>query len=199
MTSVNVALRRWLVLFPAFGIFSALLWRAEIELHGWAGLGWTNYFHWAEATGVLLFIGCVLAVATAYDPPPTRARLWVLGATLLAMASLAFWWTHAAIFFWYGLWWPTPEMALEAKKAVASLALTPVLVTIALRVASHIRPGWGITLAACVLYSSALPLACWAQDISPEEAIKRGLCIPLLFCALALPSLPPRNFRRAET
>lgn len=33
-----------------------LLWRLEVEYHGWAGLNWLSYFHWAIPVGFGLFL-----------------------------------------------------------------------------------------------------------------------------------------------
>ncbi len=38
-------------------LLAGLLWRAEVEWHGWAGLTWLDHFHWAVPIGVLLFLG----------------------------------------------------------------------------------------------------------------------------------------------
>ncbi|MBU1076717.1 MAG: hypothetical protein KKH98_05450 [Spirochaetes bacterium] len=47
-------------LLPVFGILTAVLWRAEIELHGWEGLTWITYYHWAVPAGILLMAGWIL-------------------------------------------------------------------------------------------------------------------------------------------
>lgn len=39
------------------------IWRAEVELRGWDGLKWLEYFHLAIPLGGLLFIGWILLVA----------------------------------------------------------------------------------------------------------------------------------------
>lgn len=33
-----------------------VVWRVELEYHGWAGLTWIGYFHWAIPAGLLLFV-----------------------------------------------------------------------------------------------------------------------------------------------
>lgn len=45
--------------FLSLGIVSVvcgLIWRAEIEYHGWAGLIWVSYFHYAVPIGFILFL-----------------------------------------------------------------------------------------------------------------------------------------------
>jgi len=37
-------------------IICGFLWRVELEHHGWAGLGWISYFHWAVPIGFALFL-----------------------------------------------------------------------------------------------------------------------------------------------
>ena len=50
-------IKRKFTLLAAIGIISALLWRVEIELHGWAGLNWIGYFYWVIPIGITLFLG----------------------------------------------------------------------------------------------------------------------------------------------
>lgn len=38
-------------------LLAAIVWRVELELHGWAGLDWISYFHWAIPVGTVMFIG----------------------------------------------------------------------------------------------------------------------------------------------
>jgi len=40
----------------AVALVCAGTWRAEIEYHGWGGLNWIGYWHWAVPFGVGLFI-----------------------------------------------------------------------------------------------------------------------------------------------
>ena len=40
----------------ALAIFSGLLWRIEVELHGWTGLIWLSYFHFSIPAGFGLFL-----------------------------------------------------------------------------------------------------------------------------------------------
>jgi|WetSurMetagenome_2_1015567.scaffolds.fasta_scaffold27182_4 hypothetical protein len=44
-------------LLTVVGIIAAIFWRIEVELHGWDGLGWIGYFHWAIPIGIMLFLG----------------------------------------------------------------------------------------------------------------------------------------------
>jgi hypothetical protein len=37
-------------------IICFILWRGELEYHGWAGLNWISYFHWAMPAGLLLYL-----------------------------------------------------------------------------------------------------------------------------------------------
>jgi len=43
------------------GLIAGVLWRLEVEWHGWEGLVWTTYFHWAYPAGVLLFVAWLSA------------------------------------------------------------------------------------------------------------------------------------------
>ncbi|UTW61427.1 hypothetical protein KFE98_15625 [bacterium SCSIO 12741] len=37
------------------GLLAGLIWRLEVEYHGWAGLKWISYFHYSIPAGILLF------------------------------------------------------------------------------------------------------------------------------------------------
>jgi len=45
-----------LISLIALSILIGLLWRMEVEYHGWAGLKWLSYFHLAIPAGICLFL-----------------------------------------------------------------------------------------------------------------------------------------------
>jgi hypothetical protein len=64
----------------------ALVWRIEIELRGWAGLGWIGYSHVAIPLGGLLFMGWVWLVLRSHVHTPKiigLVAIWGILAWLL--------------------------------------------------------------------------------------------------------------------
>ena len=43
-------------------LFAAILWRAEVEIRGWAGLSWISYLHIAVVAGLAVFLTWVWVV-----------------------------------------------------------------------------------------------------------------------------------------
>ncbi len=78
-------IKRKFTLLTAIGIISALLWRVEIELHGWAGLDWIGYFHWAIPIGIALFLGWLFM----FTPSLSNVKR---GALVLATAIISIVW-----------------------------------------------------------------------------------------------------------
>lgn len=77
---------RYLTLF-LLAVICGVIWRTEVEYHGWAGLIWLDYYHYSVPISVILFIGW----ANLLFPIPMRKRLlMVLVGGLLAM--LLFYW-----------------------------------------------------------------------------------------------------------
>ena len=175
----------WAALFLPAALMAGIGWRAEIELHGWAGLAWLSWFHWAVPLSIALFIACALALVRRTQTIAPR-RLGGLGLALVAFGVLGHVWTQVALFTVYSR---SLMFAPHARSifvlGFASLALTP-LIFAALLAALRQRPGWLPLIASLALYLSAVPLASAALDVDAVEAVKRGWPVPLLFVALAL-------------
>ncbi len=45
-----------LIILTLLSLQCGLLWRIEVEYHGWSGLIWLGYFHWAVPVGFGLFL-----------------------------------------------------------------------------------------------------------------------------------------------
>jgi hypothetical protein len=70
-----------LVTLVIIGVVSAVAWRVEIEYHGWVGLQWLSYFHWAIPFGLILFVSWAVFLSGARFK---YSRLLVIRTTLLA-------------------------------------------------------------------------------------------------------------------
>lgn len=69
------------------GLVTALIWRLEVEYHGWEGLIWISYFHWAIPFGAFLFILWVLF--TAHFLHRHRFNFWRLLYVLIVLGFLS--------------------------------------------------------------------------------------------------------------
>ncbi|MCP4269901.1 MAG: hypothetical protein GY777_30735 [Candidatus Brocadiaceae bacterium] len=74
-------------------ILSAITWRIELEIHGWTGLIWLRYFHWAVPFGILLFI--IWAIYWSAITPYFRRMKF--GLCLVAGAPVLCWITIVAL------------------------------------------------------------------------------------------------------
>jgi hypothetical protein len=65
----------------------ALLWRWEIELHGWDGLRWTGYFHWSVPIGILLCATWLVQFSGLASLADRRrlAQFFIVNTTILAL------------------------------------------------------------------------------------------------------------------
>ncbi|MFO0649356.1 MAG: hypothetical protein U0326_24145 [Polyangiales bacterium] len=169
----------------AVAVVSGLLWRAEVELHGWAGLAWTGYFHLAVPASVALFLGWVAWWIDA----PTRAhriRAVVALALYAAAAVPATEWSLRIAFgcfgFLWDFWWLALWWWLLAPTTVAGLL-----------VACRAPPGWRRWLASQALFALAPWLATIAIGVFPQHghsdlihAVKSGAIVPFLVVALGV-------------
>ena len=182
----------WLSL-AGMAIGAGLLWRLEIERHGWAGLTWISYDHWAVPIGVALFI--LWAVHFSGIAPVARRLKFVLvlsgsGVVLGTLAGAALW-----NYFVVG------PMALFSTPLFGRLVyvLYPGIPLVLWVI------GWGFGmrisivrgLASLFVFLSSYPIALLAlRLIRPGEAdaihtIKTGYIVPLLVVGLGILFLPP--------
>lgn len=54
MSIQSVKIRYLFLIITA--LLCGIIWRGEIEYHGWAGLAWLSYYHWAVPISLCLFI-----------------------------------------------------------------------------------------------------------------------------------------------
>jgi hypothetical protein len=61
------------------GLVAAIVWRLELEFHGWKGLDWLGYFHWAIPVGVLLFLSWLFVYCPITSPVKRLLLVCVTG------------------------------------------------------------------------------------------------------------------------
>lgn len=191
---------------PALALLSLLAaagWRAEVEWHGWAGLTWTRYTHWAVPAGVLAFLAWVALFAR------TRRARWGLPAALglLALPSgFGVCFVLLSTFGRYGLVGlahPRHSVA-EVLGTVLALWLQPVLLVQGVGAAFGVRSTWARRAASLLLWLLALPLGSLAlRVLEPAHAdalhaVKTGAAVPFLLFALGLPLAPLRGDEARE-
>lgn len=174
-------------------LLAAVAWRAEVEWHGWGGLVWIGYFHWAIPAGALLFAGWLYRFARARRPA-------ALALVSLALAALAYVTLYDALLVIYTRW-PIERgrWLLAGIQALAAIGLYPAALWLAAR-----RCGAPVRGVACAvafqLWVLAPAAAGLVLDLADHiggsdwlHAIKSGVVIPLLLVALGLPLVWPEG------
>lgn len=165
--------------------FAGVLWRAEVERHGWAGLTWTSYFHLAVPVAVALFLGWVGWWVDA----ATRARRVAVILSLAAYAAAAIPATELSLRMIFSRWAPPPSWSVAF---LAWWLLAPTSVA-GLLVLCRTPPGWRSWLASQCLFVAAVPFACALIEVLPQHGhsdlvhtLKSGLLAPWLVLALGV-------------
>lgn len=192
----------------ATGLLAGVAWRVELEWHGWAGLDWLGYFHWAIPFGFALFFGWLFL----YLPVPGRGcRLMVV----LGMAIVSFAWFQlvefALVYYFNGgpgafvelIFLGEARYRLYANMIYVVIPLTPLLFALLL-VLSGAGTRLGRIGLALAIYMSACPVSIAVLEIIPQLApadaihtIKSGVIIPLLVIGLGI--LVPQHPRSMST
>jgi cytochrome b6-f complex iron-sulfur subunit len=152
---------------------AAVLWRLEVDAHGWPGLIWLSYFHWAIPAAVLLLLAWIYFFA--YRPFATAASRRRLPWLLLAGIVVAVVFGVSAV--WAGRF-----------REMAALALFyfPLLLFCAGRIAQRLgfaTHGFNRWLSIGVL----VPFILMGD---PAESMKRGYLPFACFLACGLLFLP---------
>jgi hypothetical protein len=200
--------RKWPCL-TAVALLAAIIWRLEVELHGWEGLDWISYFHWALPISILLFL-CWLF---AFSPFTTPVKRWafVLAAGIAALlwfqvVDFALRWHFVEGRFVFALmvlnFLSEEEFGIYRNSIYAVIPLTP-FVAAGLLWIFGLKPKFipvalsvGIYLLACpasVGLLAWLPLRSFADAI---HSIKSGVIIPFLIIGLGI--LVPGRAERPE-
>jgi hypothetical protein len=184
---------RSLVQLAALSIALAVVWRAEVELHGWDGLIWISYFHWAVPVGVVAFLAWVATSANA----PSGRRRWVLLALGCVYAAVVLNWESVVLttVFYSGAFdiiAGTSSIVWIEAMVLASVFGVPLGAFVLARLCGATLPWWSLVLSLC-LSAAAGPAAVWllrvvdpahADDI---HAVKTGAAVPFVVFALGVP------------
>lgn len=175
----------------AVGLLAAAAWRLEVQWHGWDGLTWITYFHWAIPLGALLFSGWLYRFAGARRPALLAVAAFALAGAvfLIEINALAVVYSrmpggearftaalviHLGVFVAYplALWWVARGLGapLRGRRCLAGLALY---------------------LAAFPIAIGLLAAVGHAGGADALHAIKSGFVIPWLLVGLGWPFAAP--------
>lgn len=214
MLTLNNTLTRKTISLLALAIASALLWYIEVIHHGWSGLTWISYFHWAIPIGVGSF---VLWASWAGPFQSTKQRIkFIVLASILAPILFVITQTvlilllgggPSAFVVWMSLMCWLPESVSAAfviypwlfKATLISWGvLMPIMMAQTLRlVGLSIR--WHAQLIATLLFCSAYPVGLFVSKVfgaskyvDALHIIKSGTAIPMLIIGLGALFLLPQ-------
>ena len=181
----------WLILCAIAGV-AGVSWRQEIESHGWAGLGWVGYFHYAVPFSVFLFL--VWATIVGRFQSVLRRVLFLASASVVAGVLGVL--SGIALLGYFG---GGPNMSLLFSP-FGSLVFVmypgvPLCVCLLARLFG-LRVSWVRGLSSVGVFLLAFPLGWLAvRFIEPAlgdysiHAIKTGYIVPALVIGLGIPFL----------
>ena len=204
---------RKIISLIAIAIASALLWYMEVIYHGWDGLKWVAYFHWALPIGVGNFVLWALW-AGRFKNTGQRVKFVVLACALAPVfyiisqnaLILGLGGGPSAFLVWINLmcWLPEPIVSLFVTVPATFQAtligwgvLIPIMLAQSLRLIG-MRVTMRAQLLATLLFCSAYPVGLfllWLSGITPyidaAHTIKSGTAIPMLIIGLGMLFLLP--------
>lgn len=189
--------RAALLSLAVVGLMGAAGWRLEVEYHGWAGLTWLGYFHWAIPFGVALFVLWAALVSDVRGPARRAALAASLALAALPLYGLTLWALSQRF-----ITGPTAFVARspfwEPWLALAFLVL-PVIPAAAALIARRfgIRRSWRRLLVAVGLWYAGPVIAIALLRATEHRGaydlihtIKSGFVVPFLVGALGVIFLP---------
>ncbi len=191
----------WLIVASLLG---GILWRLEVEWHGWNGYGWTGYFHWAVPVALLM---CLAWLHGRGDIP----RGWRRPLFLLVIAAMLVGWGIVMRFALYYHLNFGPGAVVErlrlgqyryrlyASMVFPLLPMAPLLMGAVGRLFGK-RMHWGLIGLGALFHVLAVPLSLFLLVVLRHDggadtlnAIKSGLIWPWIIAGLCLPYLPVRR------
>ncbi len=189
-------------------ILSAIIWRIELEMHGWAGLIWIRYFHWAVPFSILLFI--VWAIYWSAITPHLRRMKF--GLCLVAGAPILYLITVVGLtsLFLGGpsgfVMWASRGPILGFILMFSIFIIWPLIPVINWGILKKFRPDLSLRtlLFSVSSFLLAIPLGLWTLSLLHNytyqkggidfiHTVKSGAIIPWLVIALGLPYMQGRD------
>lgn len=162
----------------ALALALTLLWRVELEWHGWHGLIWVGYTHWAVPIGAALFLGWVSRTEMAR----VHGHRWGLIGLAVPFAVFTLWTQSFAL---RGALARFGNPLLLGIAAANTLFMAPSAFAIG-RLTRHPLPWWTLPVS-WFLVAGHLFLASVVFGIDLIHAVKTGWSIPFVVFGLGLP------------
>jgi hypothetical protein len=184
----------------AIGVGAGLLWRLEIEYHGWAGLDWIGYYHWAVPISVTAFI----LWALRYCEIEPRARLVKFAIVLLLLAVVLG--SATQIILWdYFILGPRAILFGRREFGPSIFVLYPLVPLIVWFVSKLFGQRGSLVrgLLSLSVFLAAFPLALLllsitgAREVDAIHTIKSGFIVPWLVIGLGVLFVP--SGRRSQS
>lgn len=190
-------------------ILAAVVWRVELEVNGWGGLAWLEYFHWAVPAGALMFM---VWLALVVPIPSIVDRAVFLAATAYAAVM----WYAVALFALVSHFNAGPSAFVNmmltgetryhiyATLIYAVVPLTPVVFAILLSVFGARPSVWQLTvslavyLLACPVSIALLALVDHPGGPDAIHTIKSGFIIPFLIAGLGILAIDFGRTRQSQ-
>ena len=178
-------------------ILAAVVWRVELEVHGWDGLTWLEYFHWAVPAGALMFmvwLAVVVPIPGAVDRAVFLADTAIAAVVwyLFALFALVSHFNAGPSAFVSMLLTGETLYHIYATLIYAVVPLTPLVFAFLLTV-SGVRPSVWQLAVSLAMYVLACPvsialLALTNHPGRPDaiHTIKSGFIIPFLISGLGI-------------
>ncbi len=187
----------------AAGFIAAIGWRLELELHGWKGLDWLGYFHWAIPVGVLLFLSWLFVYCPITSPTKRFLLVCVTGCVavvwfLVVEFSLYYYFNGGPSAFIRFLAVGEIQYRIYMNLIYAVIPFTPLIFATVLRLFGlkfKVRQLW----AAVLIYNLACPVSIIILAVLQHRGgadalhtIKSGVIIPFLVVGLGI-LVPTKN------
>lgn len=176
----------------------ALVWRAEVEWHGWEGLIWVAAPHRAVPVGVVAFVAWTLTTEMAPTGRVARAKLLVFGVT---WAAITLWLLDEHLRILFGRWFLPPTrgqlVAMMVRLLAVSIA-TPIGAFLLGRATGARLRLWTLPVS-ITIFLAALPLGMWVLPlVEPshtgiEHAVKTGAAVPFAVLGMGIPWVTRRE------
>lgn len=180
-----------------FSFLSFLIWRIEVEFHGWDGLTWLSYFHWAIPICLLLF---VVWVNIFFNFESSKRRIvvnsflvfWVIVGFIVFSFSLeSIFITGPSAMFYLML--PKWQLYLGRFITFIIFPLFPLISLYSLRII-NIKISAKYIFLSQIIFWLAFPLSILLLILIPDKgypnsihAVKTGFVFPFLFFSLGFP------------
>ena len=171
-------------------LVAAAVFRLEVEYHGWTGLIWIGYFHWAIPIGVALFCGW-LALFADIRPLWKRAAFVISAALFAAAIYYPVWIFLVWHYNWFIIYESWRRLAVQSSIFALLPAIPLAFAGLAWLFGQRFR--WFHLAASLALFMLASPLTMLLRPLFDHagyndsiHTIKSGCIVPFLMFALGL-------------